>query len=185
MFVQEGHFQKIEVYFLIVGHTHASIDQFFSVLAGIILLCEFIGSPLALEALLMNQELVANCFTGNSSSAKVAPLRMRKITVVYHMKSALKNIINKEIKYYPIPHRFVFEKFQNVSAMQYSVYSGQPLLPPRPANLPDVSLDIAVPHFGMVGGQNEFVAECGANGDGGPMDILSRKYKHFARVSVL
>lgn len=136
MLVQQNHFQKIEVFFLIVGHTHASIDQFFSVIGGEIDLCEFIGSPLALEALITSKEIVEFCFTGSSSSTKAIPLRMRKINVLYDMKSTLLPLINKNIKYYPIPHRFVFEKYQTVCAMQYSVYSDQVLLPARPTSLP-------------------------------------------------
>lgn len=53
MFVQEKVFKKVELFFLIVGHTHASIDQYFSVLSRLILKTNFIGSPLALENLLL------------------------------------------------------------------------------------------------------------------------------------
>ena len=37
--------------FLIVGHTHSSIDQYFSVLSKAIDSAEWIGSPISLQAL--------------------------------------------------------------------------------------------------------------------------------------
>lgn len=48
----------------------------------------------------------------------------------------------------------------------------------------ETSLDIAINHFGMVGGQDDFVAECGGESDGGAIDILSRKHKNFTRVYI-
>ena len=52
MLVDQGIFDTVDIFFLIVGHTHASIDQYFSVLARQIQECEFIGSPLSLHSLL-------------------------------------------------------------------------------------------------------------------------------------
>ena len=56
LLIDEDHFDTIEIFFLIVGHTHASIDQYFSTLSNLIQSREFIGSPLALEALLASEE---------------------------------------------------------------------------------------------------------------------------------
>jgi hypothetical protein len=111
LLVEEDYFKKIEVFFLIVGHTHASIDQYFSVLARDIYKSEFIGSPLALAALLAREKFPHN-FSGNSWSGerdyKVKPLLVRKIQVVYDMKSELHPHINHNIYYYPVPHRYIF-----------------------------------------------------------------------------
>ena len=41
-------FDEVEISFLIVGHTHSSIDQYFSVISKSIRKAKFIGSPLAL-----------------------------------------------------------------------------------------------------------------------------------------
>lgn len=60
LLVQEKYFTKVEIFFLIVGHTHASIDQYFSVLSREILKTNFIGSPLSLEALLRKEGMGAN-----------------------------------------------------------------------------------------------------------------------------
>jgi hypothetical protein len=46
-------FSKIYINFLIVGHTHASIDQFFSTLSKAIQATSFIGTPTALMHLFM------------------------------------------------------------------------------------------------------------------------------------
>lgn len=44
LLVEEGHFTQICVNFLIVGHTHSSIDQFFSVLSRKIKAQRFVGT---------------------------------------------------------------------------------------------------------------------------------------------
>ena len=53
--VELGYFDVMEMNFLIVGHTHSSIDQYFSVLSKAITNAEWIGSPLSLQALCSNQ----------------------------------------------------------------------------------------------------------------------------------
>jgi hypothetical protein len=45
MLVNQDIFDVVDFFLLIVGHTHASIDQYFSVLAMQIYHCDFIGSP--------------------------------------------------------------------------------------------------------------------------------------------
>ena len=45
-------FDEVEIAFLIVGHTHASIDQYFSVIAKAIRRTHFIGTPVALLELI-------------------------------------------------------------------------------------------------------------------------------------
>jgi hypothetical protein len=46
--VEDGVLDRIYLDFLVVGHTHSSIDQYFSVLATAIRKSKFIGSPQAL-----------------------------------------------------------------------------------------------------------------------------------------
>lgn len=103
LLIQEDHFKVIEVYFLIVGHTHASIDQYFSVLARVIYYSKFIGSPLSLASLLSTEK-----DSKYSNENCLAPLLVRNIRVVYDMKSSLSPFINSFIKYYPIPHRYAY-----------------------------------------------------------------------------
>lgn len=49
LLVERLHFEKVYVNFLIVGHTHTTIDQYFSVITKAICSKKFIGSPLALQ----------------------------------------------------------------------------------------------------------------------------------------
>jgi hypothetical protein len=82
LLVQEKIFKKVEVFFLIVGHTHASIDQYFSVLSREILKTNFIGSPLSLQFLLSREGVVANLtgdawYKDRNINEKVKPLLMR------------------------------------------------------------------------------------------------------------
>lgn len=65
LLVQEGHFRVIEVFFLIVGHTHTSIDQYFSVISRMIWMCAFLGSPISLESLLAGEDFEIS-MSGNS-----------------------------------------------------------------------------------------------------------------------
>ena len=142
LLVEENIFDTVDVFFLIVGHTHASIDQFFSVLSKKIMKSDFIGSPLSLHNLLAGE----HCYnlSGNSwermdsadKPCKAAPLLVRKLEVVYDLRASLKGMIDSSIKYYSIPHRFKFEKYMGICTMQYSIFSTQDeLLPRRPTEL--------------------------------------------------
>ena len=174
LLVQLGHFRKVEVFFLIVGHTHCSIDQYFSSCATEIWNALFIGSPLALEALLARYENERNFSgkawkrKGDSEKERAKPLIVRKISVVYDMVSAFKRLTNKKIKYFIIPHCFVFELFCGVCCMQYKMFSTHTtLLPPRPDRNIDISrtasLDIVLEKFAFVGGEESFMNDCGAS----------------------
>jgi len=142
MLIDKDIFDSVDIFFLIVGHTHASIDQYFSVLAKQITSCDFIGSPLALQALLGRERdfnLSGSAWQqkeANAKPRKAKPLLIRKLSVIFDLKTCFDKIIDFSVKYYSIPHRFRFEKFNGVAAMQYSIYSTQKsLLPPRPRNL--------------------------------------------------
>jgi hypothetical protein len=86
------------------------------VLARDIYKSDFIGSPLALAALLARDKLETN-FSANSWMGdrhyKVKPLLVRKIEVIYDMKSVLHPLIDHGIHYYPIPHRHVLKFLLN------------------------------------------------------------------------
>ena len=189
-------FDKVELFFLIVGHTHASIDQYFSVLANLIIGCDFIGSPLALEYLLAGQEmnytLSGECLNKASTSAggtssHVKPLLAKKISVVYNLKGAFKPLMNNNIKYYSIPHHFKFHKIFGVTAMQYSMYSGQELLPKPPDCLSDFnetddSLDISFRTLDLVGGEDRLMRECGIDTSSN-VSVLSASSKQNINIT--
>jgi hypothetical protein len=144
MLVDNDIFDTVDIFFLIVGHTHASIDQYFSVLARQIFNCEFIGSPLSLHSLLGRERdynLSGDAWEkkdkqGKTKPRRAKPLLIRKLSVIFDLKTCLAPLIDMSIKYYSIPHRFQFTKFMGVAVMQYSIYSTQKvLLPPFPTTL--------------------------------------------------
>lgn len=139
--VQEGIFSKIEVYFLIVGHTHASIDQYFSVLASIIFNTAFIGSPLALASLLAREKNRTN-LTGNSwmnknyvegDDSNSRPLLVRELSVVYNWRDTVKPLLDNSIVFFQVPHCFLFDKWNGRATMRYKLFSKNKIwLPKRP-----------------------------------------------------
>jgi hypothetical protein len=125
--VQAGYFDVIEINFLIVGHTHSSIDQYFSVLSKAIGRAGFIGSPLSLE------EVLKNAFRSDKKERK-KPCIVRQIDVYYDMVKALKPFINPKIKFYGIPHNFRILLKCGVACTQYRMFSDHCWLPKPPEN---------------------------------------------------
>ena len=52
MLVEHDYYTDLRVCFLIVGHTHSSIDQYFSIFSKKITKSEYICTPLAMKYLL-------------------------------------------------------------------------------------------------------------------------------------
>ena len=112
LLVERGYFDEIRVNFLIVGHTHTSIDQYFSVITKK-LRNKFVGSPLAL------QHLFNSC---------QEPKINRMIHVHYDYKKWLSPIINP-MKHYGLPHVFVFRRRLGRAICQHKPYSRSPRFP--------------------------------------------------------
>lgn len=89
LLVQQFMYESIEINFLLVGHTHAFIDQYFSVLSNAISKAKFIGSPLSLMHLLE---------TAHSLESSKRPLVVRKLNVYYDVATFLKPYTNDKIK---------------------------------------------------------------------------------------
>ena len=120
--VELGYFDAIDINFLIVGHTHSSIDQYFSVLSKAIKSAEFIGSPISLQAL---------CSQAHKDRAR--PSVNRQIDVYYNVVDALKPYINKKIKFFQVPHCFSFRRRGNKCVMFYKLFSShEKWLPAEP-----------------------------------------------------
>ncbi len=85
LLVEAGEFDEIHMNYLIVGHTHSLIDQFFSTLSKAIRNADFIGSPLALRDLL-NEKV----------PGRIAVIR--PISVFYDFPSAITPFLNTSIK---------------------------------------------------------------------------------------
>lgn len=88
LLIEAKEFDQIDINFLIVGHTHASIDQYFSVLSKGIKKCAYIMSPLALKAVLALAHQDVNA----------RPKLIKPIQVYYDYKSYFAPYINRTIK---------------------------------------------------------------------------------------
>lgn len=117
----EGFFDTIQVNFLMVGHTHGPIDQYFSVLTNKLWDTSFVGSPMAL------QNLFGQCEN---------PLVNRQIRVHYDYKTWLEPYLNKAIKYIALPHVFLISKELGISILQHKAFSTKPdFLPLKPQGI--------------------------------------------------
>jgi hypothetical protein len=125
LLVEGFFFDAVEMNFLIVGHTHASIDQYFSVIAKAIRNSHFIGTPLAL------MELIRRCniqlFGSHQQSI------VREILVYYDVKKAFAPYLNTKIKYYNLPLNFrIMPSYGRTAIMQYRNACTNPhWLPPQ------------------------------------------------------
>lgn len=100
--VEAGYFQSITVGFLIVGHTHASIDQYFSCLRRKIRNAAFIASPMAL------QHLFSLPISEKKKSRFRKPIAQIQLYFVHDYRSALAPYFNPAITNYNIPYQFKF-----------------------------------------------------------------------------
>jgi len=109
-------FETININFLVVGHTHDSLDQTFSVISkalgkiyqlnsfhiadinmhSIAGKCDFIGSPLAVREIYQTAHR-EECHR---------PKFIEQLHFLYDWKAYFKNVVNKDIHYYQLPHRF-------------------------------------------------------------------------------
>lgn len=160
LLVEEHHFDRIDINFLIVGHTHGSIDQFFSVLAKAIDRVKFICSPLALV------EVIRSAFVNDVKKRSISVIR--QIRVVYNYTEALKKVVNRSIKYFVVPHNFqITRKFQR-AVMQYKLYSRNATWLPRPPDYVDATMlsrweILTIEHslYDSIGGRADFDEYCG------------------------
>ena len=90
LLIEQFFFDEIHVNFLIVGHTHSSIDQYFSVLTGAIKNSFFIASPLSLMELLK----ISHKVEAISKRSSI----VRPVVVYYDIKDELQRYICKKIK---------------------------------------------------------------------------------------
>ena len=159
MLVEEGLCESIEICFLIVGHTHASIDQYFSIISRAIRKAKFIGS---VEALL---ELIK---IAHLKSWK-QPAIVREIKVYYNIIEAFSPYVNSDIHYYSVPHNFLITKsFGGLAITQYKLFSfNRYWLPPPPDDIDGIDSfekaivkSISIPQrLGVVNGFDDVLAE--------------------------
>lgn len=113
-----GHFDTIQINYLIVGHTHGPIDQYFSVLSYKLYAQSFVGSPMALQCLFSECE---------------NPQIIRQIWVHRDWKSWLLPCLNTHLKLISLPHVILFTLELGISILQHKAFSSKPdFLPLKP-----------------------------------------------------
>ena len=161
LLVEGFFFDAVEMNFLIVGHTHASIDQYFSVIAKAIRNSHFIGTPVAL------MELIRRCnlqlFGSHQQSI------VREIFVYYDIKKAFAPYLNSKIKYYNLPLNFRIQpSYGRTAIMQYRNACTNPHWLPSQAPLnkgdnngavreymTQLTQSVVVPELAVVNGRSE------------------------------
>jgi hypothetical protein len=126
LLVELGFFERVTVGFLIIGHTHASIDQYFSCLRKLIGRASFIASPLALHYLFSLDKSVSESTKSKMKSAYRPPLRQFQLLYIHDYKSAFAPYINEAIANYRIPYQFQFYMFAGKCICQYRQFSTSP-----------------------------------------------------------
>lgn len=128
LLVELGYFETVTVGFLIVGHTHASIDQYFGCLRNLIGAATFIASPIALHHLFSIQPKSVD-------SSYRPPILQLRIHYVHNYKAFFGPYWNNNIKHYQIPYQFKFFNFCGKAVCQYKQFSDPNLkwLPVLPA----------------------------------------------------
>ena len=122
LLVELGYFPEISVGFLIVGHTHCSIDQYFSCLRRRIKGANFIASPPALHHLFGIEIRPGE----NFRSSFRPPLLQIQLTHVRDYKKAFAPYFNNQIKNYNVPYQFRFFTVVGKCCCQYKQYSTSP-----------------------------------------------------------
>jgi hypothetical protein len=121
--LETGVFDTIDVNFMIVGHTHSEIDQYFSVLSTAIGKAEFIGSPMALWQLLSEAH--------GAGQLRRRPVVNRLIEVYYDIVSLFAPYRNTNVKGYGVPFNFRLKMVCGKAVLQYRLFSSNPLWLPK------------------------------------------------------
>lgn len=138
--VELGIVSKVNINFLIVGHTHSNLDQYFSVYSKKIKRCEFIGSVLAMH------ELYDTAHSGKFLHLRPRNHEYEQLRFIHDWVAYFAPIVNTRIKWYKVPHRFQIFLLHGRALCQYAVFTPldrsepkwMPLLPLRsPAFVPD------------------------------------------------
>jgi hypothetical protein len=103
--VEECYFDRIDMFFLIAGHTHCPIDQLFSVVGAAITKAEFIGSKFAMASLMK----LAHSMTDQSSRDSIIK-EVIEMEVYHDYDSKYGPIINPLLHYHGGPHRYCIKR---------------------------------------------------------------------------
>jgi hypothetical protein len=140
LLIETGFADEVNLNFLVVGHTHCNLDQEFSFHSKKIDASGWICSPLAMQELYLN----AHKEHVEQAEAKDGQARPKRQTIsiqlqyLYDWKSFFAPVINKNIKYFQVPHRFKLHLVNGRAICQYMLFTDETLqkdfwLPPLPA----------------------------------------------------
>lgn len=93
LLIELGYFLTIRLSFLIVGHTHCIIDQWFSSITKILQSVHFVATPFAIEELVMEKR---------QKSTFIRPTKQHHVHAIYDIITALDPYINTDIKWYQV-----------------------------------------------------------------------------------
>ena len=110
--IEKFYMDEIHCNFLVVGHTHCCVDQYFGVCTECIHSQHWIGSPLSFQHLLLTAH--------NNPNRR--PTVNRQISVIYDFRAYFKPILNK-IGWCQVPHCFRFTRYLGKAIMQYKMFS--------------------------------------------------------------
>jgi hypothetical protein len=161
--VESCYFDYIEVFFLVVGHTHNPVDRWFSLLARSILAADFIGSTIAM------QELFKLACRNELSLSDPTVIEMHTYR---DYRAFYEPVLNTEIHNFSIPHRFLIERHHvwGTAFMRYMLFSPkagwgnkwQPYTPAADDDHPDRACSIGLSKFMIFGGEAAMLAALGA-----------------------
>ena len=110
--IEMFYLDEIHCNFLVVGHTHCSVDQYFGVCTKCIKKQHWIGSPMSFQSLLKTAH----------NDPKRRPTVNRQIVVIFDFRHYFASIINK-IGWCQVPHCFKFTRYLGKAIMQYKMFS--------------------------------------------------------------
>jgi hypothetical protein len=115
--IEDCYFDEIELFFLVVGHTHNILDQWFGVFARAIRKADFIGSVMALHALYK--------IAHSSKVHHLRPKLVHQLEIYHDWVKFYAPVLNEDIKHFGIPLRWKFTRdpFYGVAKCQYLVFS--------------------------------------------------------------
>ena len=176
--IEECYFDKIEVFYLIVGHTHNILDQWFSVLSKAIRAADFIGSVLALHALYK--------IAHDETEKGKRPSDCYQLTTYRDYRSYYNPVRNESIHNYLLPHRTKFEldKLFGTAYYQYMFQSPkhgsthlekwQPVRPLVRTNIMNQNGNILLRPFATVSGEVSVLEELGVTCTGDIPSAINR-----------
>jgi hypothetical protein len=135
LLVELSWFRVVFVGFLVVGHTHALIDQTFSAIKRRISKAKFIASPAAMMKLL-EATSAPELVTGRSGRTTVSKYRMPaaqyRVAIVHDYKTLLEPYFDKAVSMYNVPYNFKIENLGGIACVQAQMYVGAAWFPARP-----------------------------------------------------